>query len=123
MTTITENRRLFYAVMYFVVACVIAAALMGCSPYNPMPEQPQGTPTPAPGMTASKSANVQISTPTPRPSCVTVGSLNVRSQPGTAARVLFTLRPSEVVTVLQAGAWHKVQAGNRPGYINSKFCE
>ena len=122
MTTITENRRLFYAVMYFVVACVIAAALMGCSPYAALPMG--NTPTPAPSMTAT-AANVSnwTQTPTPRPSCVTVGSLNVRSQPGTAARVLFTLRPGEAVTVLQAGAWHKVQAGNRPGYINSKFCE
>lgn len=54
------------------------------------------------------------------------GVLHLRSCPGTACAVILYLQENEALTVLEGGAWLKVETvTGKQGYVNSKFifCE
>jgi hypothetical protein len=115
MTTIPENRRFMYFVSWLVALSVIAAVLLGCSPYagTIVPN----TPTAAPSMTptAEMIAN-DSNTPTPRPACtVTAYTLNMRRAGRMTAAVIQILENGEELTILSNmyGDWLKVQTPQR----------
>jgi uncharacterized protein YgiM (DUF1202 family) len=128
MTTIPENRRMFYPVMYLLIVCVIAAALTSCSPYasNPSANQHQGSPTPAPSVTATPLdlSPVTNQEPTPRPSCtVTAYTLNMRTGAGMRHAVKDILHNGERVQILSRPAdWLKVETAQRvTGWVYGKY--
>jgi len=54
---------------------------------------------------------------------VSGGVLNLRSCAGTACSVIGYLNEGEPLTVLERGAWLKVETvTSEQGYVNSKFC-
>lgn len=90
---------------------------------NAMPPSHTPTSTPTPPATP---------TPTPSPSADLVGAvnadpLNVRSGPGTAFDLLFTLTEGDVVLVLGRstdGAWLKIRIDARPeGWVAAEFVD
>jgi hypothetical protein len=52
------------------------------------------------------------------------GVLNLRSCRGTSCAVIAYLAEGEPLTVLERGAWLKVETvSHKRGYVNSNFCE
>jgi hypothetical protein len=123
MTTIPQNRRIMYAVSYFVALCVIAAALLGCSPYAA--RIATETPTAAPSVTATEQfITGDKLTPTPRPHCtVTAYTLNMRRAGRMTAAVKQILYNGDTLQVIRhAGEWLKVSTGTATGFIYSAYC-
>jgi uncharacterized protein YraI len=124
MTTLPQNRNIMQALAWFIAACVIAAALLGCSPYA-TDQLDSSTPTPAPSVTATVShSSLENDTPTPRPACtVTAYTLNFRAGPGTQHAVKDVLSNGERLQVIQRGAWLKVETAQRvTGWVYGRYC-
>lgn len=103
------------------------ATITSCNPYAAI--NPTASPPPAATITADIQEKIADSaTPTPRPACMIAtgyqeGTVNFRAGPTTSAAVVGVLSEGEAVTVIERGAWLKVIASNRTGYIYSKFCK
>jgi uncharacterized protein YgiM (DUF1202 family) len=123
MTTLKENRNIMQALAWFIAACVIAAALLGCAPVIAMEAE---TPTAAPSMTATNNRlNLDTYTPTPRPACtVTAYALNFRAGPGTRYEVLQILYSGDVLQIsLRHENWLKVETAQRvTGWVYGRYC-
>ena len=110
-----------------VAAALLAALLTSCSPLATSEAVPT-TATAAPSVTASKSANLQVSTPTPEKSTrvdfctVTAGALNFREGPGMSYAVKQILRKGDRLEVIERGAWLHVSTGTATGFIYSAYC-
>jgi SH3-like domain-containing protein len=125
MTTLSYNRRLFHAVMYFVIACVIAAALLGCSPYQVVPNSTTRTPTAAPSVTATMTpAGVKSPTPSPIVCTVTAYTLNMRQAGRMTAAVIQILENGDTLRVIRhAGNWIQVRTPQRvTGWVYGRYC-
>jgi uncharacterized protein YgiM (DUF1202 family) len=124
MTTIPENRKLMYFVMYFLAACVVLALLTSCSPYAAIETNWSQTPTATASMTATVT-NVTLS-PTPLPSCtVTAYTLNMRTGAGMSYAVKWILEQGDRLQIAAtAGDWLKIEtAGHVTGWIHSHYCK
>jgi uncharacterized protein YgiM (DUF1202 family) len=87
---------------------------------------------PAPLLLETNESIREVITPPPEPereTChvktnITSGALNLRSCAGTACSVITYLTEGETLTILERGAWLKVETvTSKQGYVNSKFCE
>jgi uncharacterized protein YgiM (DUF1202 family) len=126
MTTIPENRKLMYFVMYFLAACVVLALLTSCSPY--VATEPRfSTATATASMTATLGGSiVEPPTPTPLPSCtVTAYTLNMRTGAGMSYAVNQILEHGDRLEIIRhAGDWLKIEtAGHVTGWIHSHYCK
>jgi hypothetical protein len=123
MTTLKENRNIMQALAWFIAACVIAAVLLGCSPYAELSTNVD-TPTPAPSVTATAELLTHGTVePTPRPTtCRVSGTVYLRADPSRARAPLAVLRAGQSLEVIQRGAWLKVSTGTATGFIYSAYC-
>jgi SH3-like domain-containing protein len=126
MTTIPENRKLMYFVMYFLAACIVLALLTSCSPYAAMSEI-SDTATATASMTATVlHPNLGNSTPPPPPSCtVTAYTLNMRTGAGMSYAVKWILEQGDRLQIAAtAGDWLKIETAQHvTGWIHSHYCK
>jgi uncharacterized protein YgiM (DUF1202 family) len=127
MTTIPENRKLMYFVMYFLAACVVLALLTSCSPYAAIETNWSQTPTATASMTATaKSSPMGELTATPLPSCtVTAYTLNMRAGAGMQHAVNQILHNGDRLEIIRhAGDWLKIETAQHvTGWIHSHYCK
>jgi uncharacterized protein YraI len=123
MTTISENRKLFHAVMYFLIACILAALMTSCSPYASQVTVTE-TVTASPSVTATATAQPAKVQATPRPSCRVSGqTVYLRKGAGMSYAVITVLRAGEVLQIRERGAWLRVSTGKATGFIFGRYCQ
>lgn len=130
------EEKIFKAAFWFVCVCVILGLVAGCNPYEGL----DSTPTLNAKPTATQALEYSIadtapppfgqsgiphSTLSPAPPTCTVNAsaLYLRKGPGMSHAVTKILRGGDLLQVLKAGAWLKVETTQHlRGWVYSKYC-
>ena len=102
--------------IYALAAFILALFMAGCIQKIEPPAAAEATRTP-PQATEARSVTCSVLTGQ------AAGTLHVRACAAVTCAAVGYLAEGETVTILEAGAWHKVKAGNVTGYVNSEFCK
>ncbi len=118
--------------IYALAAFILALFMAGCIQKIEPPAAAEATRTPpqaahvAQATTATRTPPQATEARSVTCSVLTgqaAGTLHVRACAAVTCAAVGYLAEGETVTILEAGAWHKVKAGNVTGYVNSEFCK
>jgi uncharacterized protein YgiM (DUF1202 family) len=102
--------------LFVVIGAIFAYGYYSVSSKANNPAVPTSTAFLLPTQTPVNTCTVQTG--------IDTGRVNLRACPGTNCGVLSVLADGELLQVIGAGDWLKVQTKSQmTGYINSKFCK